>query len=330
MRKALVIRSRYVVGAVGALAGAQEADFTLRRIAGHVSALASLPVSRGARRHAGRRLGRQAMAVCRPWSGRCLRSAGYRPLTNRPRFAPPAPPQPENASRLHRAMGGGSEPSRRRRLGRRPSGPALRGREPFRAVVQALSNAVHARGKRLIAGVPVPVRGIGAACSSPTSIGVVWRRPRTACSCRPTCRRRARAPPSPRRAAMGQALSRPGAPLEGCARRKPRRGRERPGPPERATYQQAVALAFGRGRRPVWDDRLQLHVGAYRTAGEQPEERDPWLFSAPAVAHYLQLVETYDLQGAFFWRIGGEDGRVWREVPHRVRVYRHAETDGGI
>lgn len=330
----LVIRSRYVVGAVDALAGAREADFTLRRIAGHVSALASLQFRVAPDGTLVGAWDDEAMAVCR---GRGVEVLAVCRLS-----AADEPPRAllhrllHNRKTRHACIEQWAEVLNRPDAGGLVvdlPGLLLGDGSRFVRFVQALSNAVHARGKRLIAGVPVPVRGIRGRLQL---ADVDWRRLAEAADgvllqthVPPPG---AGAPPSPHdvrqwvralcarvprwKVVLGVSLGAwegaPGSPLN------------------ELTYQQAVALAFGRGRRPVWDDRLQLHVGAYRTAGEQPEERDLWLFSAPAVAHYLQLVETYDLQGAFFWRIGGEDGRVWREVPHRVRVYRHAETDGGI
>ena len=272
----LVIRSRYVVGAVDALAGAREADFTLRRIAGHVSALASLQFRVAPDGTLVGAWDDEAMAVCR---GRGVEVLAVCRLS-----AADEPPRAllhrllHNRKTRHACIEQWAEVLNRPDAGGLVvdlPGLLLGDGSRFVRFVQALSNAVHARGKRLIAGVPVPVRGIRGRLQL---ADVDWRRLAEAADgvllqthVPPPG---AGAPVAARRAAMGQGPVRPGAPLEGCARRKPRRvGGSARVPLNELTYQQAVALAFGRGRRPVWDDRLQLHVGAYRTAGEQPEER---------------------------------------------------------
>lgn len=75
------------------------------------------------------------------------------------------------------------------------------------------------------------------------------------------------------------------------------------------SYEQATARAREH-------DASISHVGPghspmFSYTDDRGREHEVWFEDARSVRPKLRLVEKYDLGGAFFWRLGGEDSRVW-------------------
>lgn len=327
----LILRSRYVVGAVDSLAGARETAFILRRVGAHLSALASLQFRVA---EDGTVLGtwdEEALAVC------CEHGVEVLAV-----LCPPAGDgQPEALLHklLHNRQARGTFMAHCSEIAAQAevSGliidlPGLRlgDGSRFTRFVFGLSKAVQSKGKRLVVGVPVPSTGVKGLLQM---ADIDWRRIVQATD---GVLLQGHRPPPGANGPLTLEQVRTG--IKALCTKAPRwkvllgiglgafERSDAVGELNELTYQQAVALTYTRGRRPMWDEGLGVHVGSYRPSDSDAGDRTLWVYSAPAVVQHLQLVEAYDLQGVFFWRIGGEDGRLWREVPHWFKVYRHAQT----
>lgn len=81
------------------------------------------------------------------------------------------------------------------------------------------------------------------------------------------------------------------------------------------SYEQATA----RARK---HDASISHVGTghsptFSYTDDRGREHEVWFEDVQSVRPKLRLVEKYDLGGTFFWRLGGEDSRVWSLVGPR-------------
>lgn len=57
----------------------------------------------------------------------------------------------------------------------------------------------------------------------------------------------------------------------------------------------------------------------YTYTDDAGQEHEVWFEDAASASAKLDLIREYDLGGVFLWRLGGEDPRVWSQVPERVR-----------
>jgi spore germination protein len=82
---------------------------------------------------------------------------------------------------------------------------------------------------------------------------------------------------------------------------------------ETVTWEQATDLADENGADIEWDEDSQSPWFRFNGT-DGPHE--VWFENAESTALKLELVEKYDLGGAFFWRLGGEDPDTWSYVEH--------------
>jgi spore germination protein len=80
---------------------------------------------------------------------------------------------------------------------------------------------------------------------------------------------------------------------------------------ETVTWEQATDLADENGADIEWDEDSQSPWFRFNGT-DGPHE--VWFENAKSTALKLELVEKYDLGGAFFWRLGGEDPDTWSHV----------------
>lgn len=331
----LILRSRYVIGALDSLAGERDTAFVLRRVGRHLSAVANLEF----------RLRLQG-EVEGEWHEACLavcREHGVEALAVLHASDADGPPDAVLHRLLHNRKMREACTARCRELVRRPEvgglivdlpGLRLGSGSRFVRFVFGLGKELRARGKRLIVGVPLPFPGMRGRLQladidwprlAEITDGILLQTHRPLPG--------ADVPPTPEQLRKGIKALCTKAPRWKVLLGIPigaREWRAHGEPLTDLTYQQAIALAYGRGRKPSWDEALGLHVASYLPTEPDAVDRTLWLYSAQAVVQYLQLVEAYDLQGAFFWRVNGEDGRLWRELPHWFKVYRHADGERGI
>lgn len=80
-------------------------------------------------------------------------------------------------------------------------------------------------------------------------------------------------------------------------------------------YQRAVALAYGAGTRPQWDDT----VGRPMFRGRFGEREEVvWLETFASIASKVDIVGRYRLAGLYLTSVGAEDVRIWRVLRERL------------
>lgn len=76
-------------------------------------------------------------------------------------------------------------------------------------------------------------------------------------------------------------------------------------------HTQVASLLAEKGGRPIYDWDAQSWQYRYEANGA---EKIVWFDDATSISARLKLIHEYGLAGAAFWRLGGEDERVWEAV----------------
>lgn len=77
------------------------------------------------------------------------------------------------------------------------------------------------------------------------------------------------------------------------------------------TWEEAIDLADENGSEVRWDEDSQSPWFRFR---EDETRHEVWFENAESIELKLDLIDRYDLAGAFFWRLGGEDPDTWAAV----------------
>lgn len=80
---------------------------------------------------------------------------------------------------------------------------------------------------------------------------------------------------------------------------------------ETVTWTQATELADEHGADVEWDEESQ---SPWFRVSLPDGPHEVWFENAESTARKLELVDQYELRGAFFWRLGGEDPDTWSRV----------------
>lgn len=326
----LFFRNRYVIGAMGALLSGRETEFVLRRMGRHLSALGGMQFRVNDQGEiegewsdeglaACQEHGVRALAVVHSWDaagqperalGRILRNRKARTeFMKRSRalaLYPGVGGMVLDFSELH--MGDGSR---------------------FTRLVEELGSVLRAKKKSLFVAVPLSPGGMTGVLQA---ADLDWRRLHSAVD--------GIILQSHRRTTWADGLPTP-AQLRGrvkalCSRvphwkvllgvnlgaRELSHGSKQT---RDMTYQRAIAMAFLHGSRPTWDEQRSVLTGSYATPEPDSERRTLWIHNAKGVAERLQMIERYNLQGAFLWPLDNEDTRIWSEFPHWIKAWRHDE-----
>lgn len=87
-----------------------------------------------------------------------------------------------------------------------------------------------------------------------------------------------------------------------------------PAPSRLLSYQRAVALAYGAGTRPQWDEAVgrPMFRASFRVHEEVPRDGVVWLETFASFALKVDIVRRYRLAGVYLTSVGAEDVRIWR------------------